>query len=304
MKPLFIAKETWAGVRANPGMFLSIVLVTFVSMSFVAATALLQLQLANFKDFWFERSQVVVYLCNDLSGELSCPTGGVTDAQVQELRSQLASPAIADYLSSVRFESQEQAFARLKETKTAADELQYITPEQLNASFWLQLSDPENAAIVVESLEGQPGVAEVQDQRGFFDPIISILNNATLVSGSIASVMLLSAALLTTTTIRLSAFTRRREISIKRLVGASSFSIQLPFILEGLLAALLGTGLSVSLAYATLDRVDRGALSSELSIGELVSVADVISVTPQLLQISLSIALVASVVSTVRHIRT
>jgi cell division transport system permease protein len=304
MKPLFIAKETWAGVRANPGMFLSIVLVTFVSMSFVAATALLQLQLANFKDFWFERSQVVVYLCNGLSGELSCPTGGATDAQVQELRSQLASPAIADYLSSVRFESQEQAFARLKETKTAADELQYITPEQLNASFWLQLSDPENAAIVVESLEGQPGVAEVQDQRGFFDPIISILNNATLVSGSIASVMLLSAALLTTTTIRLSAFTRRREISIKRLVGASSFSIQLPFILEGLLAALLGTGLSVALAYATLDRVDREALTSELSIGELVSVADVISVTPQLLQISLSIALVASVVSTVRHIRT
>ena len=304
MKPLFLAKETWAGVRANPGMFLSIVLVTFVSMSFVAATALLQLQLANFKDFWFERSQVVVYLCNDLSGELSCPTGGATDAQVQELRSQLASPAIADYLSSVRFESQEQAFARLKETKTAADELQYITPEQLNASFWLQLSDPENAAIVVESLEGQPGVAEVQDQRGFFDPIISILNNATLVSGSIAGVMLLSAALLTTTTIRLSAFTRRREISIKRLVGASSFSIQLPFILEGLLAALLGTGLSVALAYATLDRVDREALTNELSIGELVSVADVISVTPQLLQISLSIALVASVVSTVRHIRT
>jgi cell division transport system permease protein len=130
------------------------------------------------------------------------------------------------------------------------------------------------------------------------------LNNATLVSGSIASVMLLSAALLTTTTIRLSAFTRRREISIKRLVGASSFSIQLPFILEGLLAALLGTGLSVALAYATLDRVDREALTSELSIGELVSVADVISVTPQLLQISLSIALVASVVSTVRHIRT
>ena len=109
---------------------------------------------------------------------------------------------------------------------------------------------------------------------------------------------------MTTTTIRLSAFTRRREISIKRLVGASSFSIQLPFILEGLLAALLGTGLSVALAYATLDRVDREALTRELSIGELVSVADVISITPQLLQISLSIALVASVVSTVRHIRT
>ena len=304
MKPLFIAKETWAGVRANPGMFLSIVLVTFVSMSFVAATALLQLQLANFKDFWFERSQVVVYLCNDLSGELSCPTGGVTDAQEQDLRSQLRSPAIADYLSSVRYESQEEAFARLKETETASDELQYISPEQLNASFWLQLSDPENAAIVVEALEGQPGVAEVQDQRGFFDPIISILNNATLVSGSIASVMLLSAALLTTTTIRLSAFTRRREISIKRLVGASSFSIQLPFILEGLLAALLGTGLSVALAYAALDRVDRDALASELSIGELVTVADVIAITPQLMQISLSIALVASVVSTVRHIRT
>lgn len=284
-------------------MFLSIVLVTFVSLSFVAVTALLQVQLANFKDFWFERAQVIVYLCSDASDEVECPTGGVTETQLGELRSQLRSPALADYLANVRFESQEQAFNRLAESSAIEAGLDYISPEQLNASFWLQLVDPEESALVVEAVEGQPGVADVQDQRSFFDPIIGLLNNFSLISGAIASVMLLSAVLLTTTTIRLSAFTRRREISIKRLVGASSFSIQLPFILEGVFAALLGAGLAIATVNYAVVNFDETDLETQFSIGELVSSSDVLALTPWLIQIAVILAAVASTISTIRHIR-
>ena len=72
-----------------------------------------------------------------------------------------------------------------------------------------------------------------------------MLNHATLLAGGLAAVMLLAAVLLITTTIRLSALSRRRETGIMRLVGASTFFIQLPFMLEGAIAATVGALLAV-----------------------------------------------------------
>ena len=85
------------------------------------------------------------------------------------------------------------------------------------------------------------GVESVKDQLQYLDPLFSALTVATYLAVGIASLMLIAAVLLIATTIRLSAFARRREIGIMRLVGASNRFIQLPFILEGVFAALLGS---------------------------------------------------------------
>jgi cell division transport system permease protein len=303
MKFSFLLKETMAGVRANPGMFVSIVLVTLVSMTFVLASALLQTQLQNFKSFWFEKSNVVVYLCSETTSKQQCPLGVVTDEQIQALRTQLQEFKDSGYLVTSRFESQQVAFERLQSSETVGGQVNYISPTQLNSSYWLQLSDPENATLIVEALVGQPGVAEVQDQRSFFDPIVAILNNARISATVVAAVMLASAALLTSTTIRLSAHSRRREIAIKRLVGASLVSIQIPFILEGLLAAFLGTLLSMSTAFFFLDNVDSSGLSDEYALGEVVASSDLLAVAPEMFFIALALAGLASLASTFRNIR-
>jgi cell division transport system permease protein len=303
MKFSFLLKETMAGVRANPGMFVSIVLVTLVSMTFVLASALLQTQLQNFKSFWFEKSNVVVYLCSETTSKQQCPLGVVTDEQIQALRTQLQEFKDSGYLVTSRFESQQVAFERLQSSETVGGQVNYISPTQLNSSYWLQLSDPENATLIVEALVGQPGVAEVQDQRSFFDPIVAILNNARISATVVAAVMLASAALLTSTTIRLSAHSRRREIAIKRLVGASLVSIQIPFILEGLLAAFLGTLLSMSTAFFFLENVDSSGLSDEYALGEVVASSDLLAVAPEMFFIALALAGLASLASTFRNIR-
>lgn len=303
MKFSFLLKETMAGVRANPGMFVSIVLVTLVSMTFVLASALLQTQLQNFKSFWFEKSNVVVYLCSETTSKQQCPLGMVTDEQIQALRTQLQELRDSGYLVTSRFESQQVAFERLQSSETVGGQVNYISPAQLNSSYWLQLSDPENATLIVEALVGQPGVAEVQDQRSFFDPIVAILNNARISATVVAAVMLASAALLTSTTIRLSAHSRRREIAIKRLVGASLVSIQIPFILEGLLAAFLGTLLSMSTAFFFLENVDSSGLSDEYALGEVVASSDLLAVAPEMFFIALALAGLASLASTFRNIR-
>jgi cell division transport system permease protein len=85
------------------------------------------------------------------------------------------------------------------------------------------------------------GVEEVQDQLQYLEPLFSALTVATYIAVGIAALMLIAAVLLIATTIRLSAFSRRREIGIMRLVGASNRFIQTPFVLEGVFAALLGS---------------------------------------------------------------
>ncbi|NBU22745.1 MAG: ABC transporter permease, partial [Actinobacteria bacterium] len=65
MNPGFILSEMWAGLKSNVSMVFSIILVTFISLTFVGVAALLQLQIGQMKNYWYDRAQVAVYLCTD-----------------------------------------------------------------------------------------------------------------------------------------------------------------------------------------------------------------------------------------------
>ena len=299
----FILKETWEGIRGNLSMVTSIILVTFVSLTFVSIAALLQIQIGNLKSYWYDKAQVVIYLCNNYSSEVECPTGAITENEQIAVASQLKSDALNPYIDQYFFESQDEAFVRLVEENPNLTAAQFLTAEQLNAAYWVNLQDPEKASLVVEAFAEQPGVAQVQDQRAYFDPIIGLLNGATVAAGSVAAVMLFSAALLTTTTIRLSAFSRRRELGIMRLVGASSLAIQLPFVLEGLVAALLGGVLAILVTSFLVETFLTQNLALELAFSNLVTTSDLYSIAPYVLAVGAILAVLASGISTYRHIR-
>jgi len=304
MRISFVLRELWEGIRGNLSMVLSIVLVSFVSLSFVAVAALLQVQVGNLKNYWYDKAQIAIYLCNDFESELVCEAGAITQSQQIAVAAQLKSTALAPYIDTYYFESQEEAYQRLLDESSELSAAQYLNPEQLNATYWVSLADPESAELVVEAFESQPGVASVADQRSYFDPIIGLLNGASVAAGSIAAVMLFSAALLTATTIRLSAFARRKEIAIMRLVGASSASIQLPFILEGLLAALAGGGLAIGLNVFLVENYLTDSLALELAFANFVTTADVLQVAPFVLGLGAILDVLASGISTFRHLRT
>jgi len=300
----FVAREASEGIRGNLSMVLSLVLVTFVSLSFVSVAALLQIQIGNLKAYWYDKAQIAVYLCNELESELICPSGAITRPEQIAVAGQLKSSALTPYIDNYYFESQDEVYLRLLGYGEDLAAAQYLNPDQLNATYWVSLADPEQADLVVEAFESQPGVAAVSDQHSYFDPIIGLLNSATVAAGSIATVMLISAALLTTTTIRLNAFARRREIAIMRLVGASSTSIQLPFIIEGVFAALLGGGLAISLNVFLVENYLPDSLAPELAFANVVNVTDVLAVAPYVLGLGAILAALASGISTFRHLRT
>ena len=81
MNPGFVLGEMWAGLRSNVSMVISIILVTFISLTFVGVAALLQLQIGEMKNYWYDKAQVAIYLCTDYSPEDVCPVGAATDEQ-------------------------------------------------------------------------------------------------------------------------------------------------------------------------------------------------------------------------------
>jgi len=303
MKLGFVLSEMWAGIRGNFSMIISIILVTFVSLSFVSVAALLQLQVGNMKNYWYDRAQIAIYLCSDFSPEEQCPAGVATAGEIAAVQATLESQALSPHVEAFYFESQQDAFDRFLAESEDLSAAQYLLPEQLNEAFWVNLVNPERTELIVEAFSSQPGVAEVRDQRGYLDQIINFLNVSSLAVGGVAAIMLFSAALLTTTTIRLSAFSRRREISIMRLVGASSASIQLPFILEGLLAALVGGGLAIGVVAFGVEYFVTDLLATQLAFTSFVGIADVWAIAPAVLGVGALIATVAAAVSTFRHVR-
>jgi cell division transport system permease protein len=303
MKLGFILSEMWTGIRGNFSMVVSIILVTFVSLSFVSVAALLQLQVGNMKNYWYDRAQIAIYLCSDFSPEEQCPAGVASAGEIAAVQASLQSQALNPHIEAFYFESQQDAFDRFLAESEDLSAAQYLLPEQLNQAFWVNPVNPEKTELIVEAFSSQPGVAEVRDQRGYLDQIINFLNVSSLAVAGVAAIMLFSAALLTTTTIRLSAFSRRREISIMRLVGASSASIQLPFILEGLLAALIGGGLAIGVVGFGTQYFVTDLLAEQLAFTSFVGIADVWQIAPAVIGAGALIASLAAAVSTFRHVR-
>jgi cell division transport system permease protein len=179
-------------------------------------------------------------MCTDISQARTCADGVATDEQLAAVQSTLDSEALSSRIREVRFETREEAYENTIEL-LGEDYEGVITADQLNETFWITLVDQRDADIISEAFTGTAGVEEVKDTLQYLQPLFSALTVATYIAVGIAGLMLIAAVLLIATTIRLSAYARRRELGIMRLVGASNRFIQLPFILEGVFAALIGS---------------------------------------------------------------
>jgi len=285
-----VLSEALSGLRRNASMVISVVLVTFVSLTFVGAAILMQMQIGQMKDYWADRAQVAIYMCTAISQAPTCTDGVATEEQLAEVQAKLDGPAISPLIRDMRFEDREQAYANVIEL-LGEDYASVITPEQLNETYWINLVDQTQSNVIVEAFTGQQGVEEVKDQLQYLEPLFSALTVATYIAVGIAALMLIAAVLLIATTVLLSAYARRRELGIMRLVGASNRFIQTPFILEGVFAALLGSLLAGAAIIAGVHfGVDQYLRQRVDFVTTWVSVADAWVVVPILILIGILLA--------------
>lgn len=301
MRFQFILSEIGIGLRRNLSMTISVILVTFVSLTFVGAAVLTQMQITKLKGEWYDKVEISVFLCPQGSTKPTCAGGEATQEQIDAIKEVLAQPDVQAEIQSVTFESKEDAWVSFSELYSDRWWFDALTKDDMNASFRIKLTDPEQYQVINDVLTGRPGVEEVSDQRQIFEPLFLVLNRATLLSAGLAGVMLLAAVLLITTTIRLSAESRGRETGIMRLVGASNFFIQLPFMLEGAIAATVGALLSMGGLWLGVKFLIEDWLGQSVQWIPYVTTGDVWAIAPILVGVAFLLAAISSIVTLSRY---
>jgi cell division transport system permease protein len=244
MRAGFLLKEVRIGLRRNLTMTFAVVVTVAISLSLLGIGLLSNAQVNAMKDYWYDKIEVSVFLCGTLSESPTCAAGVVTSEQRTAIKADLEGLSVVE---SVFYESQTEAFARFKERFKNSAIAQNVTADQLPESFRVKLTDPTQFDVVVSAFSGRPGVDIVQDQRTILEKffrLLDVLRNGALLVGLFS---VLTAALLISNTLRIAAFNRRRETGVMKLVGATSWSIQLPFLLEGVFSAILGWGFATGL---------------------------------------------------------
>lgn len=298
-----IMGEVAQGLRRNLSMVVSIVLVTFISLTFVGAAILMQQQINQMKGYWYDRAQVAVYLCTDISASPNCNEQNASEEQVAAVEQQLESETLQPYVADFEFEDRDQAYENFLREFDGSSAAEIVTPDILPEAFWINLANPDQADVIKDSLNGAPGVEEVRDQREYLQPIFDILNAASYSAIGIAALMLVAAVLLIATTIRLSAFSRRRELGIMRLVGASNRFIETPFVIEGVIAALIGSLLASGAVVLLVRFFVQGYLAESVATTGFIGIDDALLVLPILLAIGVVLAGIASSVAIRRYLK-
>src|SRR3712207_3470878 len=163
----------------------------------------------------------------------------VCSSDLQAIQAELES---SDEVSTFIYESRDEAYERFQQQFSQQPELVENTPpDALPESFRVELKNPERYEVIAAAFpNGENGVDQVRDEGDFLDRLFSLLNGARNATIAVAVVQALAALLLIANTIQLAAFNRRNETNIMRLVGASRWYTQLPFILEAAIAGLIG----------------------------------------------------------------
>jgi cell division transport system permease protein len=237
LRAKFVLSEVGIGLRRNATMTFAVMITVAISLTLLGIGLLANSQVRVMKDYWYDKIEVSIFLCGSLSDSSNCSKGVITADQKAQIQRDLNALPVVD---KVFYESQQEALTRFKERFKNSAISQNVTADQLPESFRVKLKDPTKFAVIESAFSGRPGVDIVQDQRAILDKffkLLSVLRNGALAIG-LASV--LTASLLISNTLRIAAFNRRRETGVMKLVGASSFSIQLPFLLEGIFSAFVG----------------------------------------------------------------
>jgi cell division transport system permease protein len=242
MQLRYVFSETSTGLRRNVSMTIALVVTIFVSLTLVGMGLLLNAQAQKAEKYWGSKLEITAYMCNDNSRSPHCTSGEVNDAQKTAIRQVLDThPEVATY----RLETKLEAFETWKRVYISKDKgeqeiFSTVTPEDMRESYRITLKDPNRFQGVQSALVGMDGVDAVRDLREVLDPIYTIINRMKWGAIGIAGFLLVAAIMQVGNTIRLAAFARRKEIGIMRLVGASNLYISLPFLMETLVAALVG----------------------------------------------------------------
>jgi cell division transport system permease protein len=233
MRLRYFFSETFTNLRRNFLMTIAAVSTVAISLLLLGGVQILGMMVANVTDSWEAKVEVSVYLFDDAS------PGEIKDLESQIANYEEVAPAGITYVSK------EQAYEDFKEQWADQPEFyETLSRDALPASLRIKLTDANFSELVASRIEGAPGVEEVTFGGAFLKRLLQVNSLLRTITFVMSLILLVAAAALIANAIRLAIYARREEIGIMKLVGATNWFIRIPFMLEGLFAALAGAALA------------------------------------------------------------
>ncbi|MFY0407592.1 permease-like cell division protein FtsX [Solicola sp. PLA-1-18] len=237
--------ELGTSLRRNFSMTVSLVVTMTVSLLLAALGLLIQQQADRTEQYFGDRLQLQVNMCTENSPSEQCIEGGSTAEQQTAVQDALReNPEVRSFDKRSPEQNFERAQEYLGQTETGRKQLETLGPDAFPVSYFVTLDDPREFEGVTSQVRGMDGVGNVNSLRDLLGPLFQALGILRWAALGTALVLVIAAILQVSNTIRMTAFARRREIGIMRLVGASSWHIQAPFLLESLAAAIISAALA------------------------------------------------------------
>jgi cell division transport system permease protein len=305
MQLRYVFSETSTGLRRNVSMSIALIVTIFVSLTLVGMGLLLNAQADKAERFWGDKLQITVFMCNQNSKAPNCADGEVTSDQRASIEQVIDQhPEVSSYYH----QSKDEAFRTWKRVYVDKDKSEQeiystVKPSDMQESYWVKLEDPNRFRGVESALSQAEGVAAVRDLREVLKPIYFWMEVMKWGAIAVAAFLLVAAILQVANTIRLAAYARRKEIGIMRLVGASSFYISIPFLMETLVAALIGVGLSALTILAFMHLVIYGRLRPASNIVEWVDWQDAYLAIAGIAVLGVVLTLIPTLVMTRKYLK-
>ncbi len=228
MRVRYVLNEVLVGLWRNVTMTIAMIITMSVSLTMLGASVLLYMQVDQMKNFYYGEIEVSIFLRED-----------VTDAQRNAINQAIDSNAL---VQSKTYETRQEAFEKFKVLwRDSPDFIKSVGPDSLPESFRVKLKDPEQYKAFADQMQGQQGIQDIVDQRELLNKVFDIFNSIQVMALIVAAVMALAALLLVGNTIQVAAYSKRREVAVMKLVGASNWFIQAPFVLEAVVAGIIGS---------------------------------------------------------------
>jgi cell division transport system permease protein len=230
-----VVSESARSLTANLSTTVAATMTVLIGMFLLGLFIALGTWVLSWSDQAKDKLLVKVYTCTPLT----CPQQGeVTEKQLGDIRNYVVG---LPEVRSIEFVPKEEALQIMK--RRSPELVEQISSNPLPHAFEVAPRRAEDVRELSDQIRGAglPGVEKVRDGEKVAD---SILNAAKVISGFfLAAVLVLAiaSALLIANTIRLSIFSRRREIEVMKLVGATNWFVRGPFMIEGLLCGLAGS---------------------------------------------------------------
>ncbi|MCL4558970.1 MAG: ABC transporter permease [Deltaproteobacteria bacterium] len=236
----YFITTTFKGMKTN--LYLNVVTVITIAVAFLILNVFFVIyrNVSSVLEEWKGRIKVVAYLKDGLSVQ-----------QINAIEGQLRKN---EDIKGIHFYSKEDALDEFKkELKGQSAILSGVSQDVLPAYFVITVKDrvisDKAVGRLADSLKGVSGISDVQYGQGVTERFSELLIIVKMLGIGIGGFMLSAVLIIVSNTIRMSIFSRKDEIEIMKLVGATNVFIELPFVLEGMAQVVCGTGLSVVLLY-------------------------------------------------------